>query len=96
VGNTVGATANGAINSTGKVAGTTHGATGGLNSAGRLTTNSHGVFGVEGVNLNSATSAAGGAQSSMLTSNTRNVHLDSGTQLLLVAQGSADAAAGKP
>jgi hypothetical protein len=95
VGSTAGGTASGAVNSTSSVAGT-HGASGGLNSAGRLTSNSQGVFGVEGVNLNSATSAAGGAQSSVLTSTTRNVHLDSGTQLLLVSQSSAGAAASKP
>ena len=57
------------------------GAVGGLNSAGRLESNSSGVFGLEGLSLNSAASSA--AQTSIVTSTTKNVHLDSGTQLLL-------------
>lgn len=57
------------------------GAVGGLNAAGRLSFNSSGVFGLEGLALNSADSSA--AQGSVLISATRNVHLDSGTQLLL-------------
>jgi hypothetical protein len=78
-----------AINSTSTAAGGTHGATGGLNAAGHLTSNSQGVFGLEGVHLNSP--AASNTQGSLLTSTTRNVHLDSGTQLLLVAHGQASA-----
>jgi hypothetical protein len=57
------------------------GAVGGLNANGRLTSNSSGVFGLEGVSINSAASNA--TQGSMIVSSTRNVHLDSGTQLLL-------------
>jgi hypothetical protein len=57
------------------------GAVGGLNSAGRLSSNSSGVFGLEGLSLNSAESNA--TQGSMIVSSTKNVHLDSGTQLLL-------------
>lgn len=57
------------------------GAVGGLNANGRLTSNSSGVFGLEGVSINSTASNA--AQGSMIVSSTRNVHLDSGTQLLL-------------
>jgi hypothetical protein len=57
------------------------GAVGGLTSSGRLGSNSSGVFGLEGLSLNSAASSA--TQGSMVVSNTKNVHLDSGTQMLL-------------
>jgi hypothetical protein len=57
------------------------GAVGGLNANGRLASNSSGVFGLEGVSINSAASNA--TQGSMIVSSTKNVHLDSGTQLLL-------------
>jgi hypothetical protein len=84
-------TAGGALNSTANVAGSSKGAVGGLNSAGQLTSNSQGVFGLNGLNLNSAASST--TQGSLITSTSKNVHLDSGTQLLLVAQGQASAAA---
>jgi len=71
----------------GATRGATTGATGGLNAAGHLTSNSQGVFGLEGMSLNSA--AANSTQGSLITSSSRNVHLDSGTQLLLVSQGAA-------
>jgi hypothetical protein len=61
------------------------GAVGGLTSAGRLESNSSGVFGMEGLSLNSA--ASGATQGSMIVSSTKNVHLDSGTQLLLRTAG---------
>jgi len=57
------------------------GAVGGLNSMGHLASNSNGVFGLEGLSLNSAASSA--TQGSLIVSSTKNVHLDSGTQLLL-------------
>lgn len=57
------------------------GAVGGLTSTGRLASNSSGVFGLEGLSINSAASSA--TQGSMIVSTTKNVHLDSGTQLLL-------------
>ena len=57
------------------------GAVGGPNSAGRLASNSNGVFGMEGLTIDSAASSA--TQGSMIVSATKNVHLDSGTQLLL-------------
>ena len=94
----VGGVAGGAVNSTtsaaGSAAGATRGAVGGLDAAGQLTSNSQGVFGIEGLNLNS--SAASATQGSLITSTGKNVHLDSGTQMLLVAQGTASAAGGKP
>jgi len=94
----VGGVAGGAVNSTANVAGTatgaTRGAVGGLNAAGELTSNSQGVFGLEGLNLNSAT--ASNTQGSLITASSKNVHLDSGTKLLLVAQSTASVAGGKP
>jgi hypothetical protein len=98
----VGGTASGVVNSTasttGAVSGAGHGATGGLDTAGQLTSNSRGVFGMSGAMLQSATSTAAsadasaiGSQSTLVTSTIQNVHLDSGTQLLLVASGSAQA-----
>jgi hypothetical protein len=56
---------------------------GGLASNGRLASNSSGVFGLEGLSIDSAASSA--AKGSMIVSGTKNVHLDSGTQLLLQA-----------
>ncbi len=87
VGGTVGAVGNTA----GSVAGSTTGAVGGtVNSAtglganGALTNTSSGVFGLQGLNLSSATS--GNAQASVISSTTQNVKLDSGTQMLLQVQ----------
>ena len=82
-----GSVAGGAVNSTVNAAGATHGAVGGLNSTGQLTSNSQGVFGLEGLNLNGA--ASNSTQGSLITSTSKNVHLDSGTQLLLVSQAQA-------
>lgn len=59
------------------------GAMGGLTSTGRLATNSTGVFGLEGLSIDSAASSA--TQGSMVVSSTKNVRLESGTQLLLSA-----------
>jgi hypothetical protein len=93
VGNTAGgalnSTANVAGNATGSVAGVTSGTAGGLNAAGQLTSNSRGVFGLNGLNLNSA--AMNSSQGSIITSAGKNVHLDSGTQMLLVSQAAAGA-----
>jgi len=63
------------------------GAVGGLTSTGRLASNSSGVFGMEGLSIDSAASSA--TQGSMIVSATKNVHLDSGTQLLLRTTGQA-------
>jgi hypothetical protein len=63
------------------------GAVGGLTSTGRLASNSSGVFGLDGLSIDSATSSA--TQGSMIVSTTKNVHLDSGTQLLLRTTGQA-------
>lgn len=82
-----GGIAGGAVGSTVNAAGATRGSLGGLNAAGQLTSNSQGVFGLNGVNLSSA--VASNTQGSLITSTSKNVHLDSGTQLLLVVQGQA-------
>jgi hypothetical protein len=82
-----GGLAGGAVNSTANAAGAARGAVGGLNTAGQLTSNSQGVFGLEGLNLNAA--ASNNTQGSLITSTSKNVHLDSGTQILLVSQAQA-------
>jgi hypothetical protein len=74
VSSTAGGSLNGVAHSTGAV--------GGLTSTGRLASNSSGVFGLEGLSIDSAASSA--TQGSMIVSATKNVHLDSGTQLLLL------------
>ncbi len=63
------------------------GAVGGLTTTGRLASNSSGVFGLEGLSIDSAASSA--TQGSLIVSATKNVHLDSGTQLLLRTAGQA-------
>ena len=90
VGNTAGGTLNSATQpTTSAVGGATNGASGTLNAAGQFSSNSRGVFGLNGLNLNSATTA--GAQGSLITSPGKNVHLDGGTRMLLVSQTSAAA-----
>lgn len=99
----VGSTASGAVNSTtsvagsatgsatGTVSGAASGTVGGLNAAGQFVSNSHGVFGLNGLNLTSA--ASNSTEGSLITSPTQNVHLDTGTRMLLVAQGQAQGGA---
>lgn len=74
---------------TAEVARPAAGTTGGLNPGGQFTSNSRGVFGLNGLNLNTATSSA--TKGSVITSTGRNVKLDSGTRLLLVAQAAVSA-----
>jgi len=80
-------TAGGAIDATARtttgVAGSTAGAVGGLNAAGQFASNSRGVFGLNGLSLNAAGSNS--TEGSLITSNGKNVHLDSGTRMLIVA-----------
>jgi hypothetical protein len=87
VGGVAGGTVNSAANAGGSVAGASKGAVGGLNAAGQLTSNSQGVFGLNGLNLSAAGSNT--TQGSVITSAGKNVHLDSGTQMLLVSQAQA-------
>ncbi len=87
VGGTVGAVSNTAgsvaSSTTGAVGGTVNSATG-VAANGALGSSSQGVIGLQGLNLNSATS--GNAQASVISSTTQNVKLDSGTQMLLQVQ----------
>jgi hypothetical protein len=97
VASTAGATAGSVVNTAGSASGSaggtlngaTHstGAVGGLTSTGRLASNSSGVFGLQGLSIDSAASTA--TQGSMIVSSTKNVHLDSGTQMLLTVTGQA-------
>jgi len=91
-------TAGGALNSTVHSATNTAvagpGAVGGLNATGQLMSDSRGVFGMQGVNLSSATTGA--AQGSLITSAGKNLHLASGTQMLLVTQAAGSAETPKP
>src|SRR6266478_3991427 len=87
VGGVASGTVNSAANAGGSIAGASKGAVGGLNAAGQLTSNSQGVFGLNGLNLSAAASNA--TQGSVITSAGKNVHLDSGTRMLLVSQANA-------
>jgi hypothetical protein len=87
VGGVAGGTVNSAANAGGSIAGTSKGAVGGLNTAGQLTSNSQGVFGLNGLNLSAAGSNA--TEGSVITSAGKNVHLESGTRMLLISQAQA-------
>jgi len=88
-----GSNVGGAVGSTANAASASRGLAGGLNAAGQLTSNSEGVFNMQGLNLTSSTSNA--VQGSLITSTSRNVHLDSGTQLLVSAASAAQMQASK-
>lgn len=81
----VGQTAGAAVNSTTQGVASATGQAGALNAAGQLTSTSTGVVGMRGLNL--ASSAANQTQGSLITSKTENVHLSSGTQMLLRVTG---------
>jgi hypothetical protein len=84
VGGTTRGALNAAGNATGSVSSSSSGAIGGLDAAGQLAANSQGVFGLNGLNLSSATSNS--TRGSLITSAGKNVHLDSGTHMLLVSE----------
>ena len=65
------------------------GNTTGMGGTSQLNSNSRGVVGLN--NLSMSATAGGNTQGSVITSTGKNVHLDSGTRLLLVAQASAAA-----
>jgi hypothetical protein len=73
-------------NTTGSVAGS---ATGAVN--GTLNSTSQGVVGMQGLALSNALGAGANAQSSVISSASHNVKLDSGTQLVLQVTGAAAA-----
>ena len=56
----------------------------GANGNGRLTPQSRGVYGLSGISMKESTQD--NPQAALLTSTNKTVHLDSGTQLLLVTQ----------
>lgn len=87
VGGAAGSAVHSTTNAAGSVGGASRGAVGGLNATGQLTSNSQGVFGLNGLNLNAAASNA--TQGSVITSAGKNVHLDSGTRMLLVSSAQA-------
>src|SRR5215472_3299436 len=89
VGGVASATADSAARAGANVAGASRGAVGGLNAAGQLTSNSQGVFGLNGLNLRAA--ASNSTEGSVITSAGKNVHLDSGTRMLLVTEAHARA-----
>jgi len=84
----VGNTAGSVTNSTGAVNGAVN-RTAGVAANGALNSAAHGVVGMQGVNLNTA--AAGSAQGSVISFASRNIKLDSGTQMVLQVTGSAAA-----
>jgi hypothetical protein len=92
--NTAGGALNSTVHSAANTAASGPGAVGGLNATGQLMSNSRGVFGMQGVNLSSATTGA--AQGSLITSAGKNLHLDGGTQMLLVTQAAGSAETPKP
>jgi len=77
--------ASGTLGATSATAASAGGNLRGLNAAGQLTSTSSGVIGMNGLNLTSAASNSTGG--SVITSTNRNVHLSSGTQMLLRANG---------
>jgi hypothetical protein len=85
-GRAVGATTGTLVNTTSEVG---HAAGGTLNGAtsasSALSSSSHGVIGLNGLSLDSA--ASNSTQGSVITSNNQNVHLDSGTQMILQVNG---------
>jgi hypothetical protein len=81
----LGQTAGGTLRSTSSVAGSAAGSARGLDAAGQLTSTSSGVFGLRGLELDSAASNA--TQGSVITSKQGSVHLSSGTQMLLRVTG---------
>lgn len=73
--------------------GSERGSAGSTNSTDSLPPNSRGVYGLNGVELKMATS--NNAQVSLISSNGKNVHLDSGTRLLLMTQTLASGTSGQ-
>lgn len=63
------------------------GAVGGVNATGRLHSGSRGVFGMKDLEITNA--AAGSAGGSLVTSDTRDVRLSGGTQMLLTTSANA-------
>ncbi len=96
VAGTTAGTATGTLNNTTAAAGgaidntvnSTTGVAGNAAGADQLNANSRGVVGLN--NLTLSTAGGNSAQGSVITSSGKNVHLDSGTRLILVSQASAN------
>jgi hypothetical protein len=84
---------NSANSPAGGAAGSTSSACGGPSGGGPLPASSRGVYGLNGVQLMVDRSKAN--QGTVITSTGKNVHLDSGTRLLLVVQAETAAAPGQ-
>jgi len=69
------------LGSAGSTAGGVVHATEGMTDEGSLTSSAHGVVGLPGMSLNGQASSS--TQGSVITSQGQNVHLDSGTQMVL-------------
>ena len=80
VGAATGTVAN-TTNTVGNAAGGTVSGAGSAASMARISSNSQGVIGLKGLSLNAE--SANSTQGSVISSNSQNVHLDSGTQLVL-------------
>jgi len=74
---------NGTVGGVTRTTGSAAGNVGGLNAAGQLMSGSSGVFNLQGLNLTSAATNSTQGSASIVSSTSRNVHLDSGTQMLL-------------
>jgi hypothetical protein len=82
---------NGPVNSTAGAAKRAGQAAGGLSSSGELKPTSRGVYGLNGITLNA--NAANSTDGALIVAAGKNVHLDSGTRLLLVTQATTSASA---
>jgi hypothetical protein len=83
---------NGAVNSTvGAARGASGQVAGGLNSSGELKPTSRGVYGLNGITLSA--NAANSTDGALIVAAGKNVHLDSGTRLLLVTQATTSTSA---
>jgi len=85
--NAAGRTVDTTASTTTQATGGAQGTMGGLNAAGQLTSSSRGVFGLNSLNLDSTT--AGTTQGTVITSADKNIHLASGTRMLMVTQAAA-------
>jgi len=83
----VGSTISGVSGNVTSAAGAATGNAGGL-AGGTLATTARGVIGIEGVTLGTSASGSANTQASVLSSTSRNIKLDSGTQMVLQVNGS--------
>jgi hypothetical protein len=79
--NTAGAATGTVTNTAGSAAGTVAGTASGAAGAGHLNAASRGTVGLSGLNLSAA--ATSSTQGSVITSDSKNVKLDSGTEMVL-------------